>query len=65
MGNIWKNQQKSNKELELVIPIIVFNGKAGWMKHSFESLFDKDVSIYKKYLPSFEYELLDLSILSN
>ncbi|HBI37111.1 MAG TPA: hypothetical protein DDY71_05655 [Spirochaetia bacterium] len=58
---IWEQNNKNKVPLEPVIPIIFYHGKKKWEYIDIEQYFnnlDKDLF---KYIPSFQYELIDLS----
>ena len=53
------NASFETEYLEPVIPIIIYHGKSKWdSKKNLSSLF-YDGSLYQKYLPNFQYELID------
>ena len=58
-------QIKQNQGLTTVIPIVFYHGKKKWQNRPFETYFISLDNDLKKFIPSFEYELIDLSTYSN
>ena len=62
---IYDSQFKNEKDLTLVIPIVVYHGKDKWKKRTFSDYFDLPDEQLKQYLPTFNYELIDLRQISD
>ena len=59
-----KKKSKKTKEkitLVLVLPIVLYHGKQEWTKPKFEDLFGKISDILKRFLPDFDFIIIDLS----
>ena len=54
-----KNQEKI--KLVLILPIVLYHGKQPWENPKFEDLFGKLPEILKRFLPDFDFILIDLS----
>ena len=62
MLNVWKSGFKQNKEKPIpVIPIILYHGKEKWVYQSMTSYFENLDEDLKKYIPDFEYHLINLN----
>lgn len=62
MLNVWKSGFKQNKEKPIpVIPIVLYHGKEQWIYQSMTSYFDNLDEDLKKYIPDFEYHLINLN----
>ncbi|MGC8791338.1 MAG: Rpn family recombination-promoting nuclease/putative transposase [Desulfurella sp.] len=59
---IWEENLKNKKPLEPIIAIVFYHGKTSWDKPTefLDNFEDKD--LFSKYLPKFEYILLDTNI---
>ncbi len=53
------------RNLRLFFPIVFYHGKQKWKKQKFEDYFGKTDAKIKKFLPIFDYELVDISVLSD
>jgi predicted transposase/invertase (TIGR01784 family) len=64
MTHIWEKhveQYKGTKKLPPIIPLLIYHGKYPWkVDTSFISMFDIPETL-SKYIPSFKYELTDVS----
>jgi len=63
MVEIWRRNivNKQTKELPLIIPCVLYNGKQKWNKSkNFQDLF-RDNKTYEKIIPQFEYILIDIN----
>jgi len=64
MVRIWDNYLKHNpraKRLPVIVPFVLYHGKAKWsISTGFASLVE-EVASTERYLPSFEYEIADIS----
>ena len=60
----YQHQHQKGKKLQLVIPIVVYHGREKWRQRSFADYFQLPHELLLPYLPSFEYELVDLSKVS-
>lgn len=54
-------QSKSKEKLNVVIPIIVYHGKDTWHVREFYEYFEYVDEFLMQYIPSFKYQLTDLS----
>ncbi len=54
-----KNQEKI--KLILILPIVLYHGKQAWKKPEFEDLFGKIPELLKRFLPDFDFIVIDLS----
>jgi predicted transposase/invertase (TIGR01784 family) len=61
----YDHQYKSNEALKLVLPIVVYHGEESWKKRSFSSHFNLPDDRFEKFLPQFEFELIDLNSISD
>jgi len=60
--NVWKSGFKQNKEKPIpVIPIILYHGKEKWVYQSMTSYFENLDEDLRKYIPDFEYHLINLN----
>ena len=59
MLKIWETNIKQKNKLMPVIPILFYHGKEEWEKKPFESHFEGIDDFLRKYLPTFEYELIN------
>lgn len=65
IANGWNNQTKRTKKAkpqkpDLTIPVILYHGRRKWKQLSFEEYFDLPDQSFKRYIPSYEYVLVDL-----
>ena len=65
MLRIWEIQIKQNQDLTPIIPIIFYHGKKIWDNKGFETYFRKIDKELERFIPSFEYELIDTSTYSD
>ena len=58
---IWERdrRERPRQELRPIVPLVVYNGSAGWQAHHFEDLFEGP-EVLRRYWPRFDFELLDL-----
>jgi predicted transposase YdaD len=56
----WRVQIKAEKTPVLMIPIIIYHGEKEWVKQSFESYFPNVKPEFLRFLPSFDYILVNL-----
>ncbi|MEA3450568.1 MAG: Rpn family recombination-promoting nuclease/putative transposase, partial [Bacteroidota bacterium] len=61
MLKIWELQIKQKKDLTPVIPIIFYHGKEEWNNKQFSEYFTGLDSVLEKYIPKFDYQLIDTS----
>ncbi len=62
MLNVWKSGFKQNKEKPIpVIPIVLYHGKEKWVYQSMTSYFENLDEDLRKYIPDFEYHLINLN----
>ena len=60
----FKNDNKQ-KHLSIVIPVVIYHGDKGWKKRTFSDFFHLPDERLKQYLPRFDYELIDLTAISD
>lgn len=63
--NYWTTQIKAKLPLIPVIPIVVYHGERQWPKQSVISYFTELADELTPFVPSFDYILIDLSIINN
>ncbi|MEA1980991.1 MAG: Rpn family recombination-promoting nuclease/putative transposase, partial [candidate division Zixibacteria bacterium] len=61
MLKIWWTQINNGQKLTLVIPIIFYHGKAKWTNKPFEEYFHGLDNILQRFIPKFDYQLIDTS----
>jgi len=61
MLRIWEIQIKQKQELTPIIPIIFYHGEKKRKKKSFKNYFENIDSDLLKFIPNFDYELIDVS----
>ncbi len=61
MNNIWYEEQKQNKDLSVVISIVIYNGETKWEKKSMLAYFGNPHQSLHSFIPQFDYLLFDLS----
>lgn len=66
MLKIWQTNIKQKQHLMPVIPILFYQGAEDWTTKKLEDYFDSGIDEnIKKYLPSFDYELINTKFLSD
>ena len=65
MLKIWEIQVKQKETLTPVIPIIFYHGKAKWKNKPFEKHFKGIDNILQRFIPKFDYQLVDTSDFTN
>ena len=65
MQKIWQTQLKQNQKLTPIIPVIFYHGKQKWHQKNFEEYFDYIDATLQKYIPKFDYQLIDISTLTD
>ena len=65
MLRIWEIQIKQNQRLTAVIPIIFYHGKKKWNNKDFVTYFGSIDKELQKFIPTFDYELIDTSTYSD
>ena len=58
-------QKKQNVAFSVVIPIVVYHGKGKWVTKKLADHFDLPDNRLSRYIPQFDYELIDLNIISD
>ncbi|MBN2891853.1 MAG: Rpn family recombination-promoting nuclease/putative transposase [Bacteroidales bacterium] len=61
MLNIWQTQIKQKQDLVPVIPIIFYHGDRKWTQKPFEKYFEEIDETLQKFIPKFDYLLIDTS----
>jgi hypothetical protein len=63
MVRIWEQERRETGRISPIVPLVVYHGRRRWpYARRFEALLRGPAEV-RKYLPSFEHELLDLSVL--
>ncbi len=65
MLKIWETNVKQGKKLIPVIPILFYHGKKEFEKKPFDSYFEKMDDFLRKYLPKFDFEVVNIASLSD
>jgi len=65
MLKIWQTNIKQNQHLTPVIPILFYHGTEDWSTKKFSDYFFNVDDTLKKYLPAFDYELINTENLSD
>lgn len=65
MLNIWKTQIKQKQDITPIIPIIFYHGKQKWNKKKFDEYFKSLDEELVKFIPRFDYHLIDTSAYTN
>lgn len=65
LTEIYNHQDAENKQLQLVIPIVIYHGKEDWKQRGFTDYFDLPDENLNRYVPNFLYELIDLNQISD
>ena len=60
MTAIWLKDIASKKKLSIIIPIIFYHGKRKWQRKSFPEYFEQAPQVIKKFIPQFDYILLEV-----
>lgn len=60
ISNVWNTDLKQKRALSLTIPIVLYHGKQSWQKESSESLFPDATEEQLRFVPSFEYVMVDI-----
>ena len=59
--NIWESYSKQNKPIPIVLPIILYHGKRKWKARPLHAYLSGDTGLFARFIPGFEYILVDLS----
>lgn len=59
--NLWQSLIKQKQELTPIIPIVFYHGKTKWKKETFEEYFENIDETLQKFIPKFDYQLIDTS----
>lgn len=65
LAEAYDHQVRQKERFSLVIPVVIYHGKKTWNIRNFDSYFDIPDERLKKYLPSFDYELVDIMKISD
>lgn len=65
MIKIWETNIKQNQRLMPIVPILFYHGAEEWKYKKLEEYFTDINEPLKKYLPSFDYELIDTKNLTD
>lgn len=63
--NIWQEDLENNRPLSIILPIVFYHGRNNWIYKPFSEYFEYLDLDLKKYIPNFDYLLIDLSKHSN
>ncbi len=53
--------KKQQKHREVILPIVFYHGQKPWRKRPYHKLFGETDTVLQKYIPAFNYVLIDLS----
>ncbi len=59
--NAWESQLKQGKKLTPVVPIIFYHGQKKWNKRPLNDYFTQIDSLLERFIPNFDYALIDTS----
>ena len=65
MLKIWEIQIRQNQELTPIIPVIFYHGKSKWINKPFEKYFEELDDTLQRFIPQFDYQLIDTSDYTN
>jgi predicted transposase/invertase (TIGR01784 family) len=66
MYALWDEQERTSKPLTPIIPVVIYHGMHPWnIPTAFLSQFEGLKEPIKRYMPEFEYALVDLTTLSD
>ena len=65
MLGIWQKQLDQGEQLTPIIPILFYHGQKLWNKRPFEKYFESIDETLQKFVPRFDYHLIDLSAFSD
>ena len=65
LTEIYNHQDAENKQLQLIIPIVIYHGNDAWVKRDFSDYFDLPDDNLRQYVPNLFYELIDLNKISD
>jgi hypothetical protein len=60
----YQEQIKGNRQVELIIPVLYYHGKEKWELKPFSSYFEIYPEEFKKFIPAYHAEFIDLLKLS-
>ena len=61
----YQLRKAKKRKMSLVIPIVVYHGKAKWRNREMTDFFKLPAPEFAKYLPAFHYDLLDVRTVSD
>lgn len=62
---LWNQNIKQQQKPVFVIPIVFYHGKTNWNYQSMQDYFQGIPTPLLRYLPLFDYDLIDLSVMAN
>lgn len=65
ISNVWSSDLKQDRPLSLSIPVLIYHGKSPIRKETPESIFSGAPPELLKYIPHFDYEILDIKRISD
>ena len=65
MLNHWQQNLKAEEPLVPIIPVLIYHGSSRWQYTSLESQLTSQHPALSRYVPEFDYVLIDLSLLSD
>ena len=60
MLNIWEDELQQDRELSLIIPLVVYHGRTKWQPVPFRELFPGYDDLFADYLPDFSFAMEDM-----
>jgi predicted transposase/invertase (TIGR01784 family) len=63
--NIWEKSIKENDTPPLVIPVVLYHGRGKWRRRDLQAFLSENDESFKRFIPGFEYILIDLSAYSD
>lgn len=64
MLEIWDRQVQEKQPLSLIIPILLYHGREAWEYRPFEHVFAGELADMSRYLPRFDFEMINLQAAS-
>ncbi len=58
---IWEDDLKNKRPLSFIVPIVVYHGERRWAPKAFPNFFEGLPGAFRRFIPSFESILTDLS----
>ena len=61
----YEKQLKSNEELSVIVPLLLYHGKGKWEYKQLSGLFPHSITDWKQYIPDFDYIYNNLGEISD